>query len=214
MANAYNGAQTTQGEVGDFNELYTYFLRVYENSVFQSDITIEGTVNADRLVVENNALVKGRIKTQEVELGTFNAEGDFVPFDPPKLLSELFEEGTGLQDDLDALEDRVSTVETSLGELSGYVNFTVYPQVTSNTSRIIALESASFDASELSNLTDTLAALQTRTGTLESLIGLLTNNNPTDTVVENRITNLETKIDALISVYNSIKAIHNMPINL
>jgi len=201
MASAYSLNQTTQGEVGEFNDLFAF------------DITIRNEAFLNKATIENNLLVKGRIKTDEVEIGQW-VNDEFVPYDPPRLVSELFEEDISLQDDLDALEERVSTVETSLGELSGYVNFTVYPQVSSNTSRIIALESASFDASELSAITDGLAALQTRTGTLESLIGLLTNNNPTDTVVENRITNLETKIDALISVYNSIKAIHNMPINL
>ena len=129
-----------------------------------------------------------------------------------------------------SIESRVSQNETNIQTLTDAINDT-NGNVSNLTARVVALENApfdatpiydrltaleasSFDTSVVDNLSTSVTALQTRIGTLESLIGLLTNNNTNDTGIEHRLTNLERKINALVSVYQSVKAIHNMPIDL
>ncbi len=44
MGSAYNGAQTLQGEGGDFNVVNTYFLNVYDEASFEGDVEFLGVV--------------------------------------------------------------------------------------------------------------------------------------------------------------------------
>ena len=243
MANAPN---YDIGGIGpNTNSTHGYF-----QYLVADEVLVDNEVYANKVNVDNNILVKGRVKASEVELVTFVDEGfddsSHTSFQPPKLLSTLFDDVTTLQSDFTDLEERVTTLESAgftgtvdlsgiLTRISNLENIELPPvdlsaielrltnledaelppvDLSSIESRLTALEGIDFTPPDLSNLTNSITALQTRTGTLESLIGLLNNNNPTDTALENRITNLETKINALISIYNSIKAIHNMPINL
>jgi len=231
MANDYDIAglgPNTNSTYGDFQYLTCDTIRV------------DNVATLNRLVVDNNLLVEGNIKTNDVFLGSFDSEGNFTED------YRLREKISGIESSISSLDGRVSALEsagfTGTIDLSGIEarldnlenielppvdlsaielrltnleNIELPPVDLSNIeTRLDALESLDFTPTDVSDLTAGLASLQTRTGTLESLIGLLTNNNPTDTALENRITNLETKINALISIYNSIKAIHNMPINL
>jgi hypothetical protein len=215
----------------------------YFQYLVADEILVDNEIYANKVNVDNNLLIKGRVKSSEVELVTFVDEGfddsSHTSFNPPKLLSTLFNDVDSLNTRVTALESAgftgtidLSGIEARLENLenielppvdlssielrlTNLENIELPPVDLSNIeTRLDALESLDFTPTDVSNLTTGLAALQTRTGTLESLIGLLNNNNSTDTVLENRITNLESKINALISVYQSIKAIHNMPINL
>ena len=206
MASELSLNQTVQAEVGEFNYVYTENLDVQGEVHFTEDIFVDKTARADRLFVYNKALVSGRIKTQDVELGTFVPKDDpqpgedledFVPFDPPKLLSELFDVNTG-GGDISALQTQVDTNTSN---------------ISSNASRITALENAPFDSSLLDDLSTDLQALQTRTGTLESLVGLLTNNNTNDTAIEHRISAIEKSIHALKAIYEAKKAVYNIPLD-
>ena len=141
-----------------------------------------------------------------------NSTQGWASYDPPKLLSELFDDVDDLNTSVTDLNTSVTNLDTRVTALESATFDSV--DLTPLTTRLDTLEAIDFSQPDLSNLTDGLDAIQTRTATLESLIGLLNNNNPTDTVLENRITNLESKVTALISVYQSVKAIHNMPINL
>ena len=177
-------------------------------------IRIDNVLNANKIVVDNNLLVEGNLKTNDVFIGSFDADGNFT-------------ESWRLTDKISSIEGSISSIEARLDagglfDLSGIEtrldnleDIELPPVDLSNIeSRLDALESIDFTPTDVSSLATGLAALQTRTGTLESLMGLLSNNNPTDTAIENRIAQVERKVDALLSVYNSIKAIHNMPLNL
>ncbi|MCP3697754.1 MAG: hypothetical protein GY920_04240 [Aliivibrio sp.] len=231
MANDYDIANlgpNTNSTYGDFQYLTCDTIRV------------DNVASFNKLVVDNNLLVQGNIKTNDVFIGSFDSEGTFT--ENYKLREKII----AIESDISGLDGRVSALEsagfTNTVDLSGILTRisnlenTELPPVDLSAielrltnledaelppvdlsnieSRLTALEGIDFTPPDLSNLTNSITALQTRTGTLESLIGLLNNNNPTDTALENRITNLEAKINALISIYNSIKAIHNMPINL
>jgi len=211
MANGYDIAglgPNTNSTYGDFQYLTCDTIRV------------DNVASFNKLVIDNNLLVEGNIKTNDVFLGSFDSEGTFT--EDYKLREKI----DAIESDIGSLDGRVSALESAeftgtvdlsgiLTRISNLENIELPPVDLSNIeSRLTALEGIDFTAPDLSNLTNSITALQTRTGTLESLIGLLNNNNPTDTALENRITNLETKINSLISIYNSIKAIHNMPINL
>ena len=111
-----------------------------------------------------------------------------------------------------SIESRVSQNETDIQTLADAINDT-NGNVSNLTARVVALESASFDSSIVDNLSTTVQALQTRTGTLESLIGLLTNNNTNDTAIEHRISRLEKTITALKSIYDAKKAVYNIPVD-
>ena len=96
-----------------------------------------------------------------------------------------------LRDDRDAMRDDIEALDT----------------------RVSALEDASFDSSIVDNLSLSVQALQTRTGTLESLIGLLTNNNTNDTAIEHRISRLEKTILALKAIHDAKKSVYNIPVD-
>ena len=111
-----------------------------------------------------------------------------------------------------SIESRVSQNETDIQTLADAINDT-NGNVSNLTARVVALEGASFDSSIVDNLSTTVQALQTRTGTLESLIGLLTNNNTNDTAIEHRISRLEKTITALKSIYDAKRAVYNIPVD-
>ena len=157
MASELSLNQTVQAEVGEFNYVYTENLDVQGEVHFTEDIFVDKTARADRLFVYNNALVSGRIKTQDVELGTFVPKDDpqpgedledFVPFDPPKLLSELFDANTG-GGDISALQTQVDTNTTDIGTNATDITTNALAiqtnagNITSNTSRIVNLENLS-----------------------------------------------------------------------
>ena len=231
MANGYDIAglgPNTNSTYGDFQYLTCDTIR------------IDNVLNANKIVVDNNLLVEGNLKTNDVFIGSFDADGNFT--ESWRLTNKI----SSIEGSISSLDGRVSALEsagfTGTIDLSGIEsrltnlenielppvdlsaielrltnleNIELPPVDLSNIeSRLDALESLDFTPTDVSSLTTGLAALQTRTGTLESLIGLLSNNNPTDTAIENRIAQVERKIDALLSVYNSIKAIHNMPLNI
>ena len=231
MANGYDIAglgPNTNSTYGDFQYLTCDTIRVDNEASF------------NKLVVDNNLLVQGNLKTTNVLIGSFDSEGTFT--EDYRLRVKINE----IESNISSLDGRVSALESAgftgtvdlsgiLTRISNLENIELPPvdlsaielrltnledaelppvDLSNIESRLTALEGTDSTPPDLSNLTNNITALQTRTGTLESLIGLLNNNNPTDTALENRITNLETKINALISIYNSIKAIHNMPINL
>ena len=79
--------------------------------------------------------------------------------------------------------------------------------------RLKALEDASTDTSIVDNLSTNVQALQTRIGTLESLVGLLTNNNTNDTDIEHRISRLEKTILALKAIHDAKKSVYNIPVD-
>ena len=238
MGSAYNSAQTIQGEGGDFNIVNTYLLNVYDEASFKGDVNFEGDVKfegdveflgvvsfrnnvgffeatyfSSSINVGGPASNPGIIKTPEVELVryqvTIEPDGSstqgWVPYDPPILLSELF-------DDVDDLEVKVKDLEDLIEDLENDIA-TNASNITTNASGIAA-NAAAIAAIDTSGGNTSFLALEARTATLENLVAAFNNNNNTDTPIENRITNLEAKINALISVYQSVKAIHNMPINL
>ena len=83
----------------------------------------------------------------------------------------------------------------------------------STESRLKALEDSSPTISIPDDLSTTVQALQTRIGTLESLIGLLTNNNTNDTAIEHRISRLEKTILALKAIHDAKKSVYNIPLD-
>ena len=110
----------------------------------------------------------------------------------------------------------VLTLDTRVTALEGGVSFdgtALEADIELLKNRVTALEGSSFDSSIVDNLTTQLQALQTRTGTLESLIALFTNNNNNDTHLEHRISSLEQKLTALKALYDAKRAVYNMPLN-
>ena len=116
------------------------------------------------------------------------------------------------------------TVQAEVGEFNYlYVNGVELPQnidldsintsINSLDGRVTALEGSSFDSSIVDNLSTNVQALQTRIGTLESLIGLLTNNNTNDTDIEHRISRLEKTILALKAIHDAKKSVYNIPVD-
>ena len=81
------------------------------------------------------------------------------------------------------------------------------------TNRVSALEGTSFDPSIVDNLNTQLQSLQTRTGTLESLITLFNNDNHNDTHLEHRISAIEKQLTAMKALYDAKRAVYNMPLD-
>lgn len=222
LLNVYNEA-TLNGDVTFTSDV-----------TFESDVLVQGKIQASEFelvtetwqpynppkllselfdtVAELEGADANGIKTTEVELGTFDTDGNFVRSDPRRRLSRLFDDVEDIEGDINSIEGDITNLDGRVTSLESAAFDSV--DLTPITTRLNALEAIDFSQPDLSNLTTGLSAVQTRTATLEGLIGQLNNDNPTDTILEHRITNLESKITALISVYQSIKAIHNMPINL
>ena len=69
------------------------------------------------------------------------------------------------------------------------------------------------DASLLDDLSTNVQALQSRIGTVESLINLLTNDNTNDTGIEYRISRVEKAITAIKAIHDAKKSVYNIPID-
>ena len=107
-------------------------------------------------------------------------------------------------------------LDTRISALEGNVTFdssNLEQDIVLLTDRVSALEGSSNNSSDVDNLTQQLEALQTRTGTLESLITLFTNNNSNDTHIEHRLSTLEQKLTALKAIYEAKRAVYNMPLD-
>jgi len=111
----------------------------------------------------------------------------------------------GVEIDLDNIISRIEALEGA--------GFSQPFDPTAIVDRLTALEGSQFDVSIVDNLSTNVQALQTRIGTLESLIGLLTNNNTNDTAIEHRLTNLEKIITALKAMHEAKKAVYNIPLD-
>ena len=184
MANELSLNQTVQGEVGEFNYLYVNGVEVTTGE--DNDFTGD-------VVFKEDVLIKGELSN----LGTMLA----LDFELVDRFDEVTDSDTG------------EVTYTPVKFLPAKTLSNLYDLVETNTSRIAALESASFDLSILDNLSTTVEALQTRIGTLESLIGLLTNNNTNDTAIEHRISAIEKSIQALKAIYEAKKAVYNIPLD-
>ena len=162
MGSAYNGAQTLQGEGGDFNVVNTYFLNVFDTATFQSDVTFESDV-----------LVQGKMQASEVELVT----DEWLPYDPPKLLSELFDAVAELEgadaDGIETTEVELGTFDTDgtfvrsdprrrlsrlfddVGDIEGDIS-SIEGDINSLDGRVTSLESATFESVDLTPITTRL----------------------------------------------------------
>ena len=128
-----------------------------------------------------------------------------VKFFPAKTLANLYDLVDTNTTDIGTNATDITTNALAIQTNAG--------NITSNTSRIVALENKPFDSSLLDGLSTDVQALQTRTGTLESLIGLLTNNNTNDTGIEHRISRLEKTILALKAIHDAKKSVYNIPVD-
>ena len=110
------------------------------------------------------------------------------------------------------IKGTLETTDIDVGTFSGN-DFTSSFTLTDLEARVTALEGSSFDSSIVDNLSTTVQALQTRTGTLESLIGLLTNDNTNDTAIEHRLSRLEKTITALKAIHDAKKSVYSIPLD-
>ena len=154
------------------------------------EITIGGDISIDELP-DLTDYQFGVIQANNVLLGTWSNDVFTQDYD---VRQTLVDQGNSISSNASAIQSNASNIQ-------------------SNTSRISALESASFDSSIVDNLSTSVQALQTRTGTLESLIGLLTNNNTNDTAIEHRISRLEKTILALKAIHDAKKSVYNIPVD-
>lgn len=205
MASELSLNQTVQAEVGEFNNLYVNGVEVTGSEdndftgdiVFQEDVLIKGELsNLGTMLALDFELVSRFDEVTDPDTG----EVTYTPvkFFPAKTLANLY--------------DLVDTNTTDIGTNALAIQ-TNAGDITSNTSRIVALENKPFDSSLLDDLSTDVQALQTRTGTLESLIGLLTNNNTNDTAIEHRISRLEKTILALKAIHDAKKSVYNIPVD-
>ena len=194
MANELSLNQTVQAEVGEFNSLY----------VGGEEITIGGDISIDELPDLVNYQF-GIIQANNVLLGTWSNDVFTQDYDVRQTLVDY---GNNISSNASAIQSNADSIQTNAGNISSNTS-----NISSNTSRISALEAASFDSSIVDNLSTSVQALQTRTGTLESLIGLLTNNNTNDTDIEHRITRIEKTILALKAIHDAKKSVYNIPLD-
>ena len=108
------------------------------------------------------------------------------------------------------LDTRVTALEGAGG---AFDSSELENSITLLANRVSTLEGSSFDSSIVDNLSTQVQALQTRTGTLESLIALFTNNNQNDTHLEHRISTLEKTLSAMKALYEAKRAVYNMPLD-
>jgi hypothetical protein len=188
MASELSLNQTVQAEVGEFNYLYL-------NGEEVAPADINGDITLDDLP-DLNEYPFNEIKTNNVLLGTWTESID-SSVDPP-VTTYTFTQDIDVRQ---TLVDYGNSISSNAGNIA------------SNTGRIVALENAPFDSSIVDALSTNVQALQTRTGTLESLIGLLTNNNTNDTAIEHRISRLEKTILALKAIHDAKKSVYNIPVD-
>ena len=187
MVNELSLNQTLQAEVGEFNYLY----------VNGEEITSGGDISIDQLP-DLDYYRFGTIQAVNVLLGTWTNN----------VFTQDYNVRQTLVDHESSISSNASAIQSNAGVIQSNAS-----NIQSNTNRISALESASFDSSIVDNLSTSVQALQTRTGTLESLIGLLTNNNTNDTAIEHRISRLEKTILALKAIHDAKKSVYNIPVD-
>ena len=212
MASELSLNQTVQAEVGEFNNLYVNGVEVTTGEdndftgdiVFQEDVLIKGELsNLGTMLALDFELVSRFDEVTDPDTG----EVTYTPvkFFPAKTLANLYDlvdtNTTDIGTNATDITTNALAIQTNAGD------------ITSNTSRITTLENKPFDSSLLDDLSTDVQALQTRTSTLESLIGLLTNNNTNDTAIEHRISAIEKAIHALKAIYEAKKAVYNIPLD-
>ena len=212
MASELSLNQTVQAEVGEFNNLYVNGVEVTGSEdndftgdiVFQEDVLIKGELsNLGTMLALDFELVSRFDEVTDPDTG----EVTYTPvkFFPAKTLANLYDlvdtNTTDIGTNATDITTNALAIQTNAGD------------ITSNTSRIVALENKPFDSSLLDDLSTDVQALQTRIGTLESLIGLLTNNNTNDTAIEHRISRLEKTILALKAIHDAKKSVYNIPVD-
>lgn len=212
MASELSLNQTVQAEVGEFNNLYVNGVEVTGSEdndftgdiVFQEDVLIKGELsNLGTMLALDFELVSRFDEVTDPDTG----EVTYTPvkFFPAKTLSTLYDLVDTNTTDIGTNATDITTNALAIQTNAG--------NITSNTSRITTLENKPFDSSLLDDLSTDVQALQTRTGTLESLIGLLTNNNTNDTAIEHRISRLEKTILALKAIHDAKKSVYNIPVD-
>ena len=184
MASESSLNQTVQGEVGEFNYLYVNQEEVDIQAINEALTALDDRVTINESNIE---VLAEAIDTINENITTLNEAVNKNIQD----ISDNRDDILALRDDRDAMRDAIEALDT----------------------RVTALEGASPDSSELDNLSLSVQALQTRTGTLESLIGLLTNNNTNDTDIEHRITRIEKTILALKAIHDAKKSVYNIPLD-
>lgn len=212
MASELSLNQTVQAEVGEFNNLYVNGVEVTGSEdndftgdiVFQEDVLIKGELsNLGTMLALDFELVSRFDEVTDPDTG----EVTYTPvkFFPAKTLANLYDLVDTNTTDIGTNATDITTNALAIQTNAG--------NITSNTSRIVALENKPFDSSLLDDLSTDVQALQTRIGTLESLIGLLTNNNTNDTAIEHRISRLEKTILALKAIHDAKKSVYNIPVD-
>lgn len=212
MASELSLNQTVQAEVGEFNNLYVNGVEVTGSEdndftgdiVFQEDVLIKGELsNLGTMLALDFELVSRFDEVTDPDTG----EVTYTPvkFFPAKTLANLYDLVDTNTTDIGTNATDITTNALAIQTNAG--------NITSNTSRIVTLENKPFDSSLLDDLSTDVQALQTRTGTLESLIGLLTNNNTNDTAIEHRISRLEKTILALKAIHDAKKSVYNIPVD-
>ena len=184
MASESSLNQTVQGEVGEFNYLYVNQEEVDIQSINEALTALDGRVTINET---NIAALAEALGTTNDNIATLTEAVNNNIQD----ISDNREDILALRADRDAMREDITALDT----------------------RVTALEGASPESSELDNLSLSVQALQTRTGTLESLIGLLTNNNTNDTDIEHRITRIEKTIVALKAIHDAKKSVYNIPLD-
>ena len=219
MASELSLNQTVQAEVGEFNNLYVNGVEVttgedndFTGDVeFLEDVLVKGELsNLGTMLALDFELVSRFDEVTDPDTG----EVTYTPvkFFPAKTLSNLYDLVETNTTDISTNATDITTNALAIQSNAGNIT-TNASNISSNTSRISALEAASFDSSIVDNLSTSVQALQTRTGTLESLIGLLTNNNTNDTDIEHRITRIEKTILALKAIHDAKKSVYNIPLD-
>ena len=240
MVNELSLNQTVQGEVGEFNTLEAGdvtldTLSVTGDVTFDSDVTIEGelTVNDDVTIdgsctISQWLRVSRYIESKQAIYATDCISGRWTQggtvFVEDYSLDDIGAKTNDLKSRCHIItnNDQVLARNVYLGEwnvadsedTSDFsIDYNLRTVLDGLTRSISALEAASNPSSGVDDLSTTVQALQTRIGTLESLIGLLTNNNTNDTAIEHRISRIEKAITALKAIHDSKKSIYSIPLD-
>jgi len=76
-------------------------------------------------VAELEAADEDGIKTTEVELGTFDTDGNFVRSEPRRRLSRLFDDVGDIEDDINSLDGRVTSLESAIQSIKSIHNMPI-----------------------------------------------------------------------------------------
>lgn len=192
MENEYSLNETVQAQVGEFRYLY----------VNGKEITFQEPVDPDPLDPVDPDPLDGEIYS--LSIGWSNTDD---PENPQFVETINLDGPTGFVTANNFYAGDYNLVDIGDANVQQAVSISNLDQ------RVSALEGASFDSSIVDNLSTSVQALQTRIGTLESLITLFTNNNDNDTTIEHRLTTLEKKITAIKALYDAKRAVYNMPLD-